>query len=363
DLSRNSYNPHLRDSDEMFKIYNSLYRSFPTKQLVIETRDAEKSDETGELNRYIEDKIKRIYKDRRLRNKQFISSVAVHYTELKYDLFNLKEVFLRYSKYESFLKDILKLESLPEYYSFIPSVLSAYYNNKNSGGIWKLERSGFLGMRSDIGASTAEFVKRVKRNSRKNHLDIVSTILKDRGTAFRNGVSSLDIDDPSFSEFVAFSIILSNPNDIGFEATNLGNKNIEWKKSYNIYKKNPEKFKKQKRKKRKKSRKSVKKRSSYISLKYKVRRGDTLGKIAKLYKTDVKSIKRWNPRSTSKSYLNVGTTLYLRGYNFKKYKARYGDYIGRICKKFGMTQSQFKKINNLKSNKIFKNKRYYVYSR
>ncbi|PIE80159.1 MAG: hypothetical protein CSA15_02050, partial [Candidatus Delongbacteria bacterium] len=134
DLSRNSYNPHLRDSDEMFKIYNSLYRSFPTKQLVIETRDAEKSDETGELNRYIEDKIKRIYKDRRLRNKQFISSVAVHYTELKYDLFNLKEVFLRYSKYESFLKDILKLESLPEYYSFIPSVLSAYYNNKNSGG-------------------------------------------------------------------------------------------------------------------------------------------------------------------------------------------------------------------------------------
>ncbi|MDA3884505.1 MAG: LysM domain-containing protein, partial [Candidatus Delongbacteria bacterium] len=58
-----------------------------------------------------------------------------------------------------------------------------------------------------------------------------------------------------------------------------------------------------------------------------------------------------------------GTNIYLRGYKFQYYKARSGDSIGRICKKFKMYTADFKKINNLSKNTIYKGRRYIVRKR
>lgn len=362
DFVKNIYNPKLKNSEQIFKIYNSLYNIKESSELVIETKGKSSNFSSSESSTFLKYQVETIFGDKRLDNEEFLREVKVHYLEIIDDLFSLKETYLRYKRYDSFLSSKFSKENLPSYYKFIPSVLSAFYNNKKSGGIWKLERSGNLGMRDDIGASTAAFITRVKKVKSRDDFGVISTILEDGGTRFKNGVKSFDLNSSTFAEFVAYSVLFSNPEKIGVEATNIGDDNKKWEKSYTAYNKNPSKFKKSAKKSRVKSKgKSYKKGTSYLSMKYRIRKGDSLAKIAKLYKTDVASLKRWNPRTTSKKYLPVGGTLYLRGYEFTRYKARNGDYMGKICKKFGMKQSEFKKINNLRSNKILKGKKYYVY--
>ncbi len=99
---------------------------------------------------------------------------------------------------------------------------------------------------------------------------------------------------------------------------------------------------------------------------YRVRRGDSLYKIAVRYGTDVESIKKWN-NLTSK-FIKPGQKLIVYcGMSVKKpkkhqkvkksipkgfYLVREGDTIYSISKKFGLSVAELKKINKIKSNLI-----------
>ncbi len=114
---------------------------------------------------------------------------------------------------------------------------------------------------------------------------------------------------------------------------------------------------------------------------YKVKKGDTLGKIARKFRTTVRNLKRWN---NIKDYIlpNQKIIIYKRVLNknlarkamqhrvnyIKKkvhkrkpkfryifYRVKKGDSLIKIAKKFGVTVHQIKKWNNLKSNIIVVN--------
>ncbi|EDP73233.1 LysM peptidoglycan-binding domain-containing protein, partial [Hydrogenivirga sp. 128-5-R1-1] len=122
---------------------------------------------------------------------------------------------------------------------------------------------------------------------------------------------------------------------------------------------------------------------------YKVKKGDTLGKIAKKFGTTVSSLKHWNK---IKSYIlpNQKIIIYKRvlnknlarkamqhrvNYIRKKvhkrkpkfryifYKVKKGDSLIRIAKKFGVSVKQLKKWNNLKSNIIVVNEKLTIIKR
>jgi len=112
---------------------------------------------------------------------------------------------------------------------------------------------------------------------------------------------------------------------------------------------------------------------------YKVKPGDTLISIAKKFNVSVKSLKRWNKinkyiRPNQKlviykivaikpkklSPMNVKYLKKLLKKKRKKIKRKYvyhivreGDSLIKIAKRYGITVKQLKKMNNLKSNKIF----------
>ncbi len=110
---------------------------------------------------------------------------------------------------------------------------------------------------------------------------------------------------------------------------------------------------------------------------YKVKPGDSLTTIAKKFHVSVKALKKWNKikkyiypnqrlviykkvrlkRSQSLAPINVD---YLRKLLKKRVKRRYvyhivreGESLIKIAKKYGISVKQLKRINNLKSNKIF----------
>lgn len=99
---------------------------------------------------------------------------------------------------------------------------------------------------------------------------------------------------------------------------------------------------------------------------YRVRRGDSLYKIAVRYGTDVESLKKWNNLKTN--FIKPGKKLVVYyGVSVKKrenrkvkkvkvpdgfYRVREGDTIYSISKKFGLTVARLKRINNIKSNII-----------
>jgi membrane-bound lytic murein transglycosylase D len=111
---------------------------------------------------------------------------------------------------------------------------------------------------------------------------------------------------------------------------------------------------------------------------YKVKPGDTLITIAKKFHVSVKALKKWN-KISKYIYPNQKLVIYkkvpLRRGNLspinvkylkkllkkrKRIKSRYvyhivqeGDSLIKIAKRYGITVRQLKKMNNLKSNKIF----------
>ena len=99
---------------------------------------------------------------------------------------------------------------------------------------------------------------------------------------------------------------------------------------------------------------------------YRVRRGDSLYKIAVRYGTDVESLKKWNRLNSN--FIKPGRKLVVYcGVSVKKrenhkvkkvkvpdgfYRVREGDTIYSISKRFGLSVARLKKINNIKSNII-----------
>jgi len=116
---------------------------------------------------------------------------------------------------------------------------------------------------------------------------------------------------------------------------------------------------------------TLKQKSSYYrrgkKIVYRVRRGDSLFKIARKFGTNVKSIKKWNNLKTK--LLKPGQKLIVyygikAGKNQKiksvkkgripkgYYRVKRGDTIYSISRKFGLSVAELKKINRIRSNLI-----------
>jgi membrane-bound lytic murein transglycosylase D len=83
---------------------------------------------------------------------------------------------------------------------------------------------------------------------------------------------------------------------------------------------------------------------------YRVKKGDTLLKIAKKFDTKVKLIKDFNKIG---KFLHIGERLVIPLNSvFITYKVKKGDSLKKIAKKYGVNFVKIKKVNNLKSNII-----------
>lgn len=86
---------------------------------------------------------------------------------------------------------------------------------------------------------------------------------------------------------------------------------------------------------------------------YRVRRGDTLGEIAKRHGVGVSELRRWNNLSTS--VIRVGQRLTIHGGSAAApavYTVRRGDNLTEIAKRHGVTINDIKRWNSLKSTRI-----------
>ena len=92
-----------------------------------------------------------------------------------------------------------------------------------------------------------------------------------------------------------------------------------------------------------------------------VKRGETLGSIARRYRVSESEIRRWNNLRSNKVY--IGQKLIVgvkeaKEERIKKEGAVYhivkkGETLDKIAKKYGISVNELKEINNLKSNKIY----------
>lgn len=109
--------------------------------------------------------------------------------------------------------------------------------------------------------------------------------------------------------------------------------------------------------------------------KYKVRRGDSLGKVAEKFGVTIAQLKKWNKLTSNK--LNAGKLLVLRGNeeanslgdnssrsesNVIRYTIKSGDTIGEIAEKYHVSIDNIKNWNNLKNDKLIKGKAISIYS-
>ena len=97
---------------------------------------------------------------------------------------------------------------------------------------------------------------------------------------------------------------------------------------------------------------------------YKVRRGDALSTIAQKYRVSVSSIKRWNNLRSSK--IKVGQRLTIHpgqsAPNYVVYKVRRGDSLGKIAKKYRTSVSKLKQWNSLRGTTIHPGQSLKIYS-
>lgn len=103
------------------------------------------------------------------------------------------------------------------------------------------------------------------------------------------------------------------------------------------------------------SRHSLRQLVSKKSIHHKVRRGETLGLLARKYKTTITQIKRANHLRNNRIYR--GQRLNIPGNNYiasmTKYKVKRGDNLFLVAKKFGTSISAIKKINNMRHSRIY----------
>ena len=91
---------------------------------------------------------------------------------------------------------------------------------------------------------------------------------------------------------------------------------------------------------------------------YRVRRGDTLGKIGQKYGVSVRDLQRWNNIRGTKIKSGQRLTIYSSGSAAPSqperivYKVRRGDALSTIAQKYGVSVNSLKRWNNLRSSKI-----------
>lgn len=86
---------------------------------------------------------------------------------------------------------------------------------------------------------------------------------------------------------------------------------------------------------------------------YVIKRGDYLGKIAEQYSVSVSSIKAQN--NLRSNTLKLGQTLKITVENPMKsttYKVKRGDFLGKIADMYGVSISELRKTNNLRSDSL-----------
>jgi murein DD-endopeptidase MepM/ murein hydrolase activator NlpD len=95
---------------------------------------------------------------------------------------------------------------------------------------------------------------------------------------------------------------------------------------------------------------------------YRVKRGDSLEKIAKRFKTSVRAIKKRNRLSSDTIYPGQRLVIPVKGkiskstsykVKLKTYVAKRGDTLEKIAKRFGTTVRELKRINRLRSSRIY----------
>ena len=90
---------------------------------------------------------------------------------------------------------------------------------------------------------------------------------------------------------------------------------------------------------------------------YLVRRGDSLTRIARRFRTTVHHLKKANNLSNSKIYpgqkLRLSTTKYQSAKSQRYYFVRRGDNLNTIARKFRLSLTKIKKFNNLVSDRIY----------
>jgi membrane-bound lytic murein transglycosylase D len=86
---------------------------------------------------------------------------------------------------------------------------------------------------------------------------------------------------------------------------------------------------------------------------YRVRRGDTLGKIAQRNGVSIAELRRWNNLSTSVIRVGQRLTIHASGTSTATtYKVRRGDSLSVIARKHGVSINDLKRWNSLTSNRI-----------
>jgi len=102
----------------------------------------------------------------------------------------------------------------------------------------------------------------------------------------------------------------------------------------------------------------------YADVIYKVKRGDTLAKIARKFGVSVSEIKRRNRLRSSRIYAGQKLIIPTKRKSSSKsssktkvklvsYKVKRGDTLAKIAAKFGTTVSELKRINRLRSSRIY----------
>jgi membrane-bound lytic murein transglycosylase D len=84
---------------------------------------------------------------------------------------------------------------------------------------------------------------------------------------------------------------------------------------------------------------------------YRVRRGDTLYGIAAKHNMSVQKLKKINNLRSNRIY--IGARLKVSSQIPKEYRVRRGDNLHAIARKFGTTVGQIKKMNRLKRSTIY----------
>jgi len=98
--------------------------------------------------------------------------------------------------------------------------------------------------------------------------------------------------------------------------------------------------------------------SSLADVVYRVKRGDSLGKIAQKFGVSVSEIKKRNNLRSNTIYVGQKLIIPKKSKSATKkkiitYKVKRGDTLEKIAKRFGTTVKELKRINKLKSSKIY----------
>jgi membrane-bound lytic murein transglycosylase D len=80
---------------------------------------------------------------------------------------------------------------------------------------------------------------------------------------------------------------------------------------------------------------------------HKIKRGETLEKIAGLYNVSIADLKKWNRLSSSKVLIGKKLRIRLTSDNFEYYRVRTGDTLWEISRKFGVTVNDIQRWNDL----------------